>query len=121
MVPFFRSGEYGRGLVSGATRVAQRIAEGRNINLDLAPPPQAESRRRTGGGFPPGLWVILLIIFLNIIGRGRRGRRSRWISGVGPFGGGFGGGGFGGGGFGGGGFGGFGGGRSGGGGGGASW
>lgn len=120
MVPFFRSGEYGRGLVAGATRVAQRIAEGRNVNLDLAPPPQAETRRRTTGGFPPGLWIILLIIFLKVIGRGRR-RRSRWISGVGPFGGGFGGGGFGGGGFGGGGFGGFGGGRSGGGGGGASW
>jgi len=120
MTPFFRSGEYGRGLLSGATRVAQRIADGRNVNLDLAPPPQANSQRRTGGGFPPGLWIILLIIFLKIIGR-KRGRRSRWISGVGPFGGGFGGGGFGGGGFGGGGFGGFGGGRSGGGGGGASW
>jgi uncharacterized protein len=120
MLPFFRSGNYGQGLVSGATRVAQRIAEGRNVNLDLAAPPQAQTARRSGGGFPIGFWVILLIIFLNVIGRGRR-RRGRWVSGVGPFGGGFGGGGFGGGGFGGGGFGGFGGGRSGGGGGGASW
>jgi uncharacterized protein len=120
MVPFFRSGNYGQGLLSGATRVAQRIAEGRNVNLDLAAPPQAQTARRSGGGFPIGFWVILLIIFLNVMGRGRR-RRNRWISGVGPFGGGFGGGGFGGGGFGGGGFGGFGGGRSGGGGGGASW
>ena len=129
MVPFFRSGDYGRGLLSGATRVAQRIAEGRNVNLDLAPPPQAESRRREGAnGIPIGFWVILLIIFLNMVGggRGKGRRRNRWVSGVGPFGGGFGGGGlggggFGGGGFGGGGFGGFGGGRSGGGGGGASW
>lgn len=120
MVPFFRTGEYGRGLVAGATRVAQRIAEGRNVNLDLAPPPQAQTQRRSSGGFPPGLWIILLIIFLNMIGGGRRRRRNRWTSGVGPFGGGVGGG-FGGGGFGGGGFGGFGGGRSGGGGGGASW
>jgi uncharacterized protein len=128
MVPFFRDGEFGRGLLSGATRVAQRIAEGRNVNLGLAPPPQAQTRRRSGrgGGFPIGFWVILLIIFLNMMGGGGRGRRrNRWTSGVGPVGGGFGvgfgGGGFGGGGFGGGGFGGFGGGRSGGGGGGASW
>src|SRR5688572_1427475 len=64
MVPFFRTGEYGRGLVAGATRVAQRIAEGRNVNLELAPAPQAQTQRRTRGGFPPGLWIILLIIFL---------------------------------------------------------
>lgn len=126
MVPFFRNGEYGPGLVAGATRVAERIAQGRNVDLNLAPAPQAQSRRRDGsGGFPVGVWVILLIIFLNLMRGGTRRRRRRWTSGVGPFGGGFGGGfghgGFGGGGFGGGGFGGFGGGRSGGGGGGASW
>ena len=124
MTPFFRESEYGRGLVAGATRVAERIAQGRNADLNLAPPPQAQTRRRTGsGGFPIGFWVILLIIFLNMMKGGRR-RRS-WVSGVGPFGGGFGGGyrggGWGGGGGFGGGFGGFGGGRSGGGGGGASW
>lgn len=123
MVPFFREAEYGPGLVAGATRVAERIAQGRNVDLALAPPPQAQTRRRDGsGGFPIGFWVILLIIFLNMMKGGRR--RRRWVSGVGPFGGGFGGGyrggGWGGGGFGGG-FGGFGGGRSGGGGGGASW
>lgn len=126
MVPFFRDGEFGRGLVAGATRVAERIAQGRNVDLNLAPAPQAQSRRREGsGGFPVGFWVILLIIFLNLM-TGRRKRRRGWSSGVGPFGGGFGGGlggggwSSGGGGFGGG-FGGFGGGRSGGGGGGASW
>jgi uncharacterized protein len=125
MTPFFREAEYGQGLVAGATRVAQRIAQGRNVDLNLAPAPQAQSRRRTGsGGFPVGFWVILLIIFLNLMRGGGR-RRRRWVSGVGPFGGGFGGGyrggGWGGGGGFGGGFGGFGGGRSGGGGGGASW
>ena len=125
MTPLFREGEYGRGLLAGATRVAQRIAEGRNVDLNLAPAPQPQARRRDGsGGFPIGFWVILLIIFLNVMKGGRR-RRRRWISGVGPFGGGFGGG-YGGGGWSGGGgfgggFGGFGGGRSGGGGGGASW
>ena len=40
MMPFFRKAEYGRGLLAGATRVAQRIAEGRNVDLNLAPPPQ---------------------------------------------------------------------------------
>jgi uncharacterized protein len=125
MTPFFREAEYGQGLVAGATRVAERIAQGRNVDLNLAPAPQAQSRRRTGsGGFPVGFWVILLIIFLNLMRGGGR-RRRRWVSGVGPFGGGFGGGyrggGWGGGGGFGGGFGGFGGGRSGGGGGGASW
>ena len=127
MVPFFRNAEYGRGLMAGATRVAQRIAEGRNVDLNLAPPPQARTERRRGsGGFPIGFWVIMLIIFLNVMRGGGRRRRRRWTSGVGPFGGGFGGGGFGGGGWSsgggfGGGFGGFGGGRSGGGGGGAGW
>jgi uncharacterized protein len=131
MVPFFRNADYGRGLLAGATRVAERIADGRNVDLNMAPAPQPETRRRPGsGGFPVGFWVILLIVFLNLVTGRRQRRRRRWMSGVGPFGGGFGGGfgrggfgggGFGGGGFGGGGFGGFGGGRSGGGGGGAGW
>lgn len=125
MTPFFRAGDYGQGLLAGATSVAQRIAQGRNVALDVAPirAPRAEQQGRGGGKFPAGLIIILIIIFLNMInggGRGRGlGRGGRWVSGVGPFGGGFGGGGSwgGGGGFGGG----FGGGRSGGGGGGAGW
>lgn len=121
MVPFFREGAYGPGLLAGATRVAQRVAQGRNVTLDVAPiqAPRAEPRSYRGGGFPVGLIVMLIIIFLNMRGGGGgRGMRrgSRWVSGVGPFGGSFGGGGSGGG-FGGG----FGGGRSGGGGGGAGW
>lgn len=124
VTPFFREAEYGRGLLAGATRLAQRIAEGRNVDLNLALPPQARSgRQRNSGGFPVGFWVIILIIFLNMMRGGTR-RRRRWVSGVGPFGGGFGGGrggGWSGGGGFGGGFGGFGGGRSGGGGGGAGW
>lgn len=124
MAPFFRAGDYGRGLLSGATSIAQRIAQGRNVALDLAPLPAPRTERggRRVGNFPVGLIVILIIIFLNMMGGGggRRGMRrsGRWVSGVGAFGGGFGGGGsWGGGGFGGG----FGGGRSGGGGGGAGW
>lgn len=117
VTPFFREAEYGRGLLAAATRLAERIAEGRNVDLGLAPPPQASSRRqRNTGGFPMGGAVLMLAIFLRMAGARRRGRH--WISAVGPFGGGFGRGGWSrGGGFGGG----FGGGRSGGGGGGASW
>lgn len=128
MAPRFRTGDFGGGLLAGATVVARRIAEGRNVPLDLGRVQEEPPRRsRPISGFP---WIIIIIIILNVINRrggGGPGGRRRWSSGVGAFGaasilsgrGGWGGGGFGGGG--GGGFGGFGGGRSGGGGGGASW
>jgi uncharacterized protein len=131
MVPEFRAGRYGAGLLAGTARIVGRIAEGRNVTLtgvDLPP-----ERPRPGLEIPFPLIVGIFIAFMLLSrtlggpGRGahRWGRRSGWSgwsSGVGPFGGGgWGrGGGFGGGGFGGG-FGGFGGGRSGGGGGGAGW
>ncbi len=125
VTPFFREAEYGRGLLAGATRLAERIAEGRNVDLNLAPPPQARSgRRRNSGGFPVGLLGDHADhLSQHDEGRTRpaapldqrRGsvRRRLWrrIGGGGwSSGGGFGGG-----------FGGFGGGRSGGGGGGAGW
>jgi uncharacterized protein len=131
MVPYFRRGEYGGGLVAGATRVAQRIAEGRGVALNVQPLPERRPRQSVGVRINP-LTILFVLYILYRLFRGsgprgglRRGRRSRWTSGVGPFGagttwgssgswgsssGGFGGG-----------FGGFGGGRSGGGGGGASW
>lgn len=132
MVPFFRQGNYGDGLVAGATRFAQRIAGARNVTLDGVP--IRAPVRDDEGEIPLILIIFAGIILINIVraamntvgGSRRRGRR-RWTSTVGPFGTGYGGwsscgGGWsrGGGGFGGG-FGGFGGGRSGGGGGGASW
>lgn len=128
MAPFFRSGDYGGGLLSGAGRLAQRIAEARNVTLDNVPQPAAPETPGIGD-IPWVVFVIMAMIAWNVLRslfnppRGRR--RRRWSSHVGPFGAGYGGwsgGGWsgGGGGFGGG-FGGFGGGRSGGGGGGASW
>jgi uncharacterized protein len=135
MAPEFRQGEYGRGLLAGVARIADRIAERRRVSLDGVSPPPPPARRRTGFSTGAVVGLFLLLLLLNGLGRGRRSRRGGWHSGVGPFGGGFGGGigglgglggggfgrgGFGGGGFGGG-FGGFGGGRSGGGGGGAGW
>ena len=134
MVPEFRNGNYGAGLLAGTSRIASRIAERRNVTLEGTPPPDDNGTDEGGFSVTGTVVLIVIIILLNIIGRTRRRRRfwggppwSGWSSGVGPFGGGLGGrgggfgGGFGGFGGGGGGFGGFGGGRSGGGGGGGSW
>ncbi len=128
MVPEFRRGRYGPGLLAGVSRIISRIADARNVTLQGVRP--SRTRGGTARGFSTGAIIALLVFILVMRGIGRAlgmgGRRFRrrgwggysggWHSGVGPFGGG----GFGGGGFGGG-FGGFGGGRSGGGGGGASW
>jgi len=133
MTPQFRAGNYGAGLLGGATSIINRIAERRGVTLQdvpASPPP----RQSSGSGFPWWIIIIIIIVILNSRGRRRprpwgRGPWSGWNSGIGPFGGGggfgggfggFGGGGFGGGG-GGGGFGGFGGGRSGGGGASGGW
>jgi len=137
--PRFRAGDYGPGLLAGATRLINRIAEGRNATLENVPAQHA--RRGAPVRLPCGTIFLVLFVLWLITRGGRRRRRRRywgggpwsgWNSGVGPFGGfgigGFGGGfgGFGGrggrgGGFGGGGFGGFGGGRSGGGGAAGGW
>jgi uncharacterized protein len=128
MVPEFRRGQYGAGLLAGVSRIASRIAEGRNVVLQGVP---RETRDQTPEATPGVLLLTMFILFIAFnafVARTRRRRRfgrywggpTGWNSGVGPFGGGFGGVGRPGGGFGGG-FGGFGGGRSGGGGGGARW
>jgi uncharacterized protein len=129
MVPEFRNGAYGAGLLAGTARIVGRIAKAKNLKLDVQVPQEDEPEARPSS-FP--LWlpiaIFIAILIISRIGGGGIGPLfwgggpwSRWSSGVGPFGGsgGFGGGG-GGGGFGGG-FGGFGGGGSGGGGGGAGW
>ena len=128
MVPHFRTGEYGKGLVAGVTRLAGRIAEERGVTLaDL---PRLAARREPAERRATGLdprWILAFIVGMVVLNmiinamtpaslRGRR--RGGWSSGGWS---GWGGGGsFGGGSFGGG-FGGFGGGGSGGGGGGSSW
>ena len=132
ILPEFRNGAYGAGLVSGVTRIINRIADARGVSLQDVP------RTAPGSSRPsvqiPLPAIIFFIFLLIMMSRRRGGRRNRywgggpwsgWNSGVGPFGGGFGGGfggfGGGGGGGGGGGFGGFGGGRSGGGGASGGW
>jgi uncharacterized protein len=130
MTPEFRNNAYGAGLLAGTTRIINRIAARRGVELqDVPRERQPISAPRGFGAWPVILIVWIIIMMLSNRRRRRRGGRwgggpwSGWSSGVGPFGGGFGGGfgGFGGGGGGGGGFGGFGGGRSGGGGASGSW
>jgi uncharacterized protein len=137
ILPPFRQGRYGEGLLAGTTRLVNRIAEQRGVelqNVPRAPEPARVRGPQSGRGrFPVGLVVFIILLLIVMSSRRRRRRRwgrgpwSGWNSGVGPFGGGFGGGGFGGGfggfggGGGGGGFGGFGGGRSGGGGASGGW
>lgn len=132
ILPQFRAGNYGPGLLDAVTRIVNRVAERRGVALEGVPatPRRAAPRQRP---FPT--WMIALVLWLLVLAltnrrrhrrhtRWGRGPWSGWGSGVGPFGGGsFGGGfgGFGGGGGGGGGFGGFGGGRSGGGGASGGW
>jgi uncharacterized protein len=132
LLPAFRQGQYGPGLVNGATRIIQRIASARGVTLTGVP---AAPARTTGGGhLSVGAAIIVFIVILLAIsfasrgggssgfGPGRRRRSSAvWPGGFGGFGGGFGGGRGGSGGGGGGGFGGFGGGMSGGGGASGGW
>ncbi len=131
ILPEFRSGNYGRGLVAGTTRIINRIADARGVNLQDVPR-DAPRQQPTMSTFRSATIIFILFIILmstpgpqaptTVLGGGPW---SGWNSGVGPFGGGFGGGfggfGGGGGGGGGGGFGGFGGGRSGGGGASGGW
>jgi uncharacterized protein len=136
MTPQFQNNAYGAGLVAGTTRIINRIASRRGVELtDVPRDRQPIQAPRAFGSWKVIFLVWIIIMILSSRRRRRRGGRwgrgpwSGWNSGVGPFGGGFGGGlggGFGGGfggfgGGGGGGFGGFGGGRSGGGGASGGW
>ena len=81
MVPFFRTGEYGRGLVAGATRVAH--ASGK-----AARDPIWRRRRKrqpsANTGDSPGLCIILLSFSSRSAGAASG---VSVVSGVGPFGG----------------------------------
>jgi uncharacterized protein len=137
MLPAFREGRYGPGLLAGTTAIIARIAERRGVTLTDVPAPVTPQSGDDDGDRIEALIVIgfiLLLLLLRLSQRGRRRPRRRggtwsgWTGGVGGFGGGWFGGGLGGGfgggsrgGFGGGGFGGFGGGRSGGGGASGGW
>jgi uncharacterized protein len=135
IVPAFRRGEYGAGILAATTRLINRIGEQRGVTIPDVPVERQTRSRGSGGTKIPWVLIFWVIVMLVASSRGNRRRRRRywnsgpwsnWTGGPGSFGGGgfgssggsFGGGG---GGFGGGGFGGFGGGRSGGGGASGSW
>lgn len=131
MLPAFRSGEYGPGLLAGVTAIIGRISERRGVEVEGLPA-APEAPVYEGPSVFQIVLIILVLLAIASIGSTRgggprmRGRGGHWHGGIGGFGGGFGG--FGGGGFGGGfgggrggGFGGFGGGRSGGGGASGGW
>ena len=69
MVPEFRNGNYGAGLLAGLSRIASRIAERRNVTLEGAPPPDDNSEDEVGFGGAGFLVLIAIIILLNMIGR----------------------------------------------------
>jgi len=129
MIPEFRNGGYGQGLLAGTARIVGRIAKARGVTLQDVQLPADDEGEAGGSNF---LFLLPVLIFIAILvlsrigggpGAGMAlwglGTWSGWSSGAGSFGGGRGGG-FGGGGFGGG-FGGFGGGGSGGGGASGGW
>jgi uncharacterized protein len=130
MVPWFRQGQYGQGLLAGVSRYVELIAAERRVRIEDLEAVRPQPPARQDNDWRLVLLIVAFMLLAQLIGgRGRRGRsrvrggraRGGWhgghMWGAGGFGGGFGG--RGGGGFGG--FGGFGGGRSGGGGGGARW
>ena len=92
MVPFFRRGEYGQGLLAGATRVAQRIARGAQRHAQRAGAARATAPaigRRADQ--PAHHRSSCSTSSIACCGGGRRRsawprRRGRWTSGVGPFG-----------------------------------
>lgn len=125
VIPYYRRGEFGQGLLAGTKALAGVIAKDAGVEITGAiEPVRPRGRRRENNvNFLPFLFFLLFFIFPMIgrmlgFGSRRRRRNSNWPFFFGGFGGGFGGGG--GGGFGGG-FGGFGGGMSGGGGAGRSY
>jgi uncharacterized protein len=115
--PAFARRDYGAGLELVTLRVAQRFAQEFKVSLDTSvsneiPPMRPQRAPRSGTGFNPGLYLIILFVVLSLLG----GRRRRGGCGgclpllfLGGFGGGGRGGGWSSGGFGGGGGGGFGG------------
>ncbi|MGI8673501.1 MAG: TPM domain-containing protein [Luteitalea sp.] len=86
MIPLFRDGRYGDGLLAGVTAVAQRIAQERNVTLaDLPEAPRAA--QRSSRGMPLWLLVLMLFLWMALSSRGggpgssARRRGSMWGAG----------------------------------------
>ncbi len=68
MVPYFKQGDYGGGLLAGSQRLAVRVAEGQGKTLgdDVAPRQARERERDTGFPIP---WPIVIFLLLIIVSR----------------------------------------------------
>ena len=103
MVPYFKQGEYGKGLYSGVAALAGVIAKDANVALSVGPAEAVSKSSNTDVSFVALLilWLLFMIVPRIFYAANRRNGRGYygggWVGG-GGFGGGFGGGGFGGGG-----------------------
>ena len=72
MVPYFKRGDYGGGLLAGSQRLAVRVAEGQGKTLgdDVAPRQARERERDTGFPIP---WPIVIFLLFIIVSRMLRG------------------------------------------------
>lgn len=103
MVPFFKQGEYGKGLYNGAAAIANVIAKDANTALSVKPSESASKSFNADWLFYLFLALWFLLIFIPRFIYAMNGTNGRGYYGGGWTDGGFGGGGFGGGGGGGGG------------------
>jgi len=101
MVPEFRNGRFGTGLLNGTSRIVARIAEGRNVTLTGVDLPRRPREAPNGIPLSGVILLFFVIAFLSRLAGGRGIRRwgggpwglagwSGWSSGIGPFGGGVG-------------------------------
>ena len=70
MLPAFRGGQYGEGILAGTTHVIQRIADARGATLANVPREAAEREDRPTFAIPivPVLFVLFLITMsLNLV------------------------------------------------------
>ena len=75
IAPQFRNGRFGAGLIAGTTRIVNRIADGRKVELSGVPRPV--ERRRPAAGIPvPLLIAIFIALFLMSRRRARTARRQ---------------------------------------------
>ena len=74
IAPQFRNGRFGAGLIAGTTRIVNRIADGRKVELSGVPRPV--ERRRPAAGIPVPL-LIVIFIALFLMSRRRRGPPRR--------------------------------------------
>jgi len=109
VIPYLKKGEYSLALVSAVTAVSRVIAEDAGVTLTGSPAARATASRHVSQRSSYGLWILLLLSFLLLLGTrrgreylplilmmllsgsGRRGNGGGDFDGFGGFGGGFGG------------------------------